>query len=220
MRARPVTPDVLTSEIADRIADAAKDAAEAARPAPTRLRVAVDGAPAARPSDLAAALVEPLRLRGHAVLRVSAGDFLRQASLRLEFGREDPDEFHDAWFDYPGLTREVLAPLRAGGSGRVLPTLWDPVTDRATRAEYVTVPPGGVLLLDGPLLLGRGLELDFAVHLWLSPAALQRRTADAERWTLPAYARYEEETGPARLADIAVRMDHPDRPALIDDFDN
>ena len=179
-------------------------------------RVAIEGAPAARPGALADALVDPLRLCGREVLRVSAGDFLRPASLRLEYGRDDPDVFYDEWLDVGGLIREVLAPLEPGGSGRVLPALWDSAADRATRAEYVSLPAGGVLLLDGPLLLGRGLPLDHAVHLWMSPAALARRAAAAERWTLPAYARHEAEVAPARVADIVVRMDDPDHPALVE----
>ncbi|MDN3351555.1 uridine kinase [Actinomadura sp. DC4] len=203
MRIRPISPPLLVEEIADRIA--------AADPA-SRPRVAVDGAPAARPDDLADALAGPLRLRGREVVRVSAGDFLRPASLRLEHGHTDPDVFYDEWLDAGGLVREVLGPLGPGGSGRVLPALWDSTADRAARTPYVTLPPGGVLLLDGTLLLGRGLPFDLSVHLWLSPPALARKTAAEERWTLPAYARYEEE----RVADLVVRVDHPDRPALVE----
>ncbi len=111
------------------------------------------------------------------------------------------------------MWREVFTPVLPGGDGRVLPTLRDPATDRATRAERVELPPGGVLLLDGPLLLGRAFPLDLAVHLHLSPAALERRTAADERWTLPAFARYEEEVRPAEAADVLVRADDPRHPA-------
>ncbi|GAA3008109.1 uridine kinase [Streptosporangium longisporum] len=203
---RPISPSSLVEELADRVA---------ARPRGEWVRVALDGAPAARPGDLADALAGPLRIRGREVFRVSAADFLRPASLRFEFGRTDPDSFYTDWFDHGGLTREVLGPLDAGGSGKVLPTLWNSVTDRATRASYVTVPAGGVLLLDGPLLLGRGLPFELTVHLRLSPGALARRTPDDERWTLPAYARYEEEVGPAEIADVVVRVDDPRHPALV-----
>jgi hypothetical protein len=79
----------------------------------------------------------------------------------------------------------------------------------------VTLPSGGVLLLDGALLLGRGLPLDLTVHLHLSAAALARRTPADEAWTLPAYARYDERVRPLRHADVAVRMDDPRHPALV-----
>jgi len=73
-----------------------------------------------------------------------------------------------------------------------------------------------VLVLDGALLLGRGLPFEFAVHLWLSPAALARRTAPEAAWTLPAFERYEIEADPLNTADVVVRMDDPRHPALVD----
>lgn len=209
MQVRPISPDNLAELLADRIA-----ALPGARD--RRLRVAVDGAAAARPEALADALVEPLRLRGHPTLRVSASGFLRPASIRLEYGHRDADAFHDLWLDDGALAREVLDPLEPGGSGRVLPSLRDPVTDRSTRAPYTELPPGGVLLLDGALLLGRWLPLELTVHLALGPAALARRTPADQQWTLPAFARYEEETVPAEAADVTVRVDDPRHPALVE----
>ncbi|MFE7562015.1 uridine kinase [Kitasatospora sp. NPDC057500] len=209
MPIRPISPDRLVELLADRIT--------ALPGAGGRwLRVAVDGAAAARPGVLADALVEPLRLRGLPALRVPAAGFLRPASVRLEYGRHDADAFHDLWLDDGALLREVLDPLEPGGSGRVMPSLRDPVTDRATRAPYTELPPGGVLLLDGVLLLGRWLPLELTVHLALSPAALARRTPPEEQWTLPAFARYEAETGPAEAADLTVRFDDPRHPALVE----
>ncbi|MFC6580693.1 uridine kinase [Planomonospora parontospora] len=206
MRVRPISMSSLAEELADRIAAAPPD---------SWVRVAVDGAPAARPGDLADALAGPLRLRGREAMRVSAWDFLRPASLRFEHGRTDPDAFYEDWLDAGGLTREVLAPLDPGGSGRVLPSLWNTATDRATRAPYVTLPPGAVLLLDGALLLGRWLPLELTVHLRLSPGALARRTDPELRWTLPAYERYELEAEPAETADVVVRADDPRHPAVV-----
>ncbi|MFE6868689.1 uridine kinase [Kitasatospora sp. NPDC057692] len=209
MPIRPISPDRLVELLTDRIA-ALPGAGE------RRLRVAVDGAAAAAPGALADALVEPLRLRGLPTLRVPAAGFLRPASIRMEYGRHDPDAFHDLWLDDGALAREVLDPLEPGGTGRVLPSLRDPVTDRATRAPYTALAPGGVLLLDGALLLGRWLPLELTVHLALSPAALARRTPPEERWTLPAFARYEAETVPAEAADLTVRFDDPRHPALVE----
>jgi len=179
------------------------------------VRVALDGAPAAGGGALADALVDPLRLAGRTALRVHAGDFLRPASVRLEPGRHDPDAYYDGWLDTAALRREVLDPLRPGGTRRYLPSLRDPVRDRATRAGYRDAPPAAVLLLDGDLLLGRGLPFDVTVHLRLSPAALARRTAESARWTLPAYERYEREVDPQSVADVVVRLDDPRHPALV-----
>jgi hypothetical protein len=206
MRARPISQETLVEELAERISE---------RPRGSWVRVAVDGAPPSRPGRLADALVAPLRVRGRSVLRVSAADFLRPASLRLEYGRTDPDVFYDDWLDTAALNREVLGPLGPGGSGKVLPALWDSEADRAFRVPYQTLPEGAVLLLDGTLLLGRGLPVDLSVHLWMSRGALERGLGDDDRWRLPAYARYEREADPQRSADVVVRADHPGRPALL-----
>ncbi|MFJ7154914.1 uridine kinase [Streptomyces sp. NPDC101118] len=176
-------------------------------------RLAVDGAPAAGTGDLAARTADELRLRGRSVLVVPADGFLRPASLRYEFGRRDVESYLGGWYDTNALWREVFGPLEPGGSGRVLPDLWDPVTDRATRSPYVELPPGGVLIVHGPLLLGRWFPFDLSVHVSLSPGALARRTPEADRWTLPAFERYEAETAPGEAADALVRADDPRHPA-------
>ncbi|MCK2239926.1 MULTISPECIES: uridine kinase [unclassified Crossiella] len=207
MRVRPVSFDALVTELAERIATL---------PPHQWARVAIDGAAAAHPEHLADALVEPLRVHGRPVQRVSAADFLRPASLRLEQGHQDPDSFYLNWLDTNALRREVLDPLSPNGSGQVLPTLRNPHTDRSTRAVRVPLPPGGVLLLDGPLLLGQGLPLDLTVHLRLSDPALARRTPESAHWTLPAFKRYTEEVNPESLADIVIRQDNPAHPALVD----
>ncbi|HEY0639775.1 MAG TPA: uridine kinase, partial [Pseudonocardiaceae bacterium] len=147
-----------------------------------------------------------------AVLRVSAADFLRPASVRLEHGREDPDAYYEGWLDETALRREVLGPLAAGRP--VLPRLWNTATDRSWRAAREPVGEPGVVLLDGPLLLGRGLSFAVTVHLALSPGALARRTPEALRWTLPAFARYAAEVDPEAVADVVVRWDHPPHPAV------
>ncbi|MFY1702532.1 uridine kinase [Micromonospora sp. WMMA1923] len=207
MRVRPISPDRLVTELADRLADAA---------VPGRLRVAVDGAPAAGPDRLAAALVDPLRARGRPVAHVRADDYLRPASVRLEFGHTNADSYYDSWTDEAGLRREVLDPAGPTGSGRLLPALRDPGTDRAVRATYLELPAGGIVLVSGALLLGGGLPFDRTVHLELSPAALARRTPQPHRWTLPAFARYAEEVVPSAFADVVVRVDDPRRPAVVE----
>lgn len=207
MRVRPLTPDAVVAELADRIA--------ALPPAGRSTRVLVDGAPPADPAGWAAALVEPLRVLGRPVLRASAEDFLRPASLRLERGHTNPDAFYSDRLDTAALVRELLGPLGPGGSGRVLPRWWDTAADRSARAAYLIPPEGGVLLLDGTLLLGLGLPAELVVHLHLSDAALRRGTPQERAWTLPAYRRYLEEVDPERLAEVVLRVDHPDRPALV-----
>jgi hypothetical protein len=201
VRASPISPSLLVAHIADAID---------ALPRDRRLAVAIDGAPPTHPDQLAQPLAEELRLRGRPAIRISTRDFLRPASLRLELGREDPDLFYTDWLDVKAIDREAL-----NGTGQVLPRLWDPEADRAYRAEYVELPPGGAVLLEGAFLIGAGLDFDLTVHLAMSPAALSRHTSADEAWTLPAYQRYAEEMDPLNTADIAVRCDDPRHPALV-----
>jgi hypothetical protein len=154
-------------------------------------------------------------VRGRPAVVVPAAGFYRPASLRLEHGRFDPDARYTDWLDTAALTREVLAPVGPGGSGQYLPVLWDLERDRAARSRPRPMPPGGVLLVPGALLLGVGLAFDAVVHLRVAPAARRRRTPPEQAWGLPAYDRYDEEVDPAALADAVVLADHPDRPALV-----
>ncbi|GAA3958335.1 hypothetical protein GCM10022384_09020 [Streptomyces marokkonensis] len=207
MRLEAITWDRLGDLLADRLLDL-EPADGSAWP-----RVAFDGAPAARPGDLADRVSAALRIRGRPSLVVGTEGFLRPASLRLEYGRQDVESYYSGWHDTGALWREVFDPLGPGGDGRVLPDLRDPATDRATRSAYVHVPPGGALLLHGPFLLHQWFPLDLSVHLVLGPGALRRRTPEAEHWTLPAFDRYEEESDPSGAADVLVRADDPRHPA-------
>src|SRR3954451_24050920 len=206
---RSLTPERVVVEIADRI-DALTQHDD-----PRVLRVVIDGAPVAGGAAMADALVEPLRARGRDGLRVGAATFLRSASVRLEHGHEDVQAFTEDWLDEDALRREVLEPLGPDGSRRWLPSLRDPVTDRATREPYRTAPDRAVLLLDGWLLLGRDLGADLSVLLRLGPAALRRRTPSEEHWTLPAFESYAAVIRPEEVADLVVALDDPAHPALL-----
>jgi hypothetical protein len=206
VRAQPISPDLLVEHVADAVDGLPRDRYAA---------VAIDGAAPTGTDELANRLVGALRLRGRAAVHVGADDFLRPASLRFELGREDPDLFYTDWLDLKAIDREVLGPAGPGGSGRVLPRLWDARADRAYRAQYVQLNPGDVVLLAGELLLGAGLAFDLTVHLSMSAAALARRTTAERAWTLPAYQRYAEEQDPVGAADISVRCDDPKHPALV-----
>jgi hypothetical protein len=208
-RVEPVSATLLV----DRIVGLVLARAEGPDPqhAGTPVRLLVDGHPSTRPEQLADALVAPFESAGRPVARVSVGDFLRPRSLRLERGREDPDSLLDDWIDVGALNREVLT--RVVDRQEYLPSLRDPDTDRATRVGYHSTAPGTVVLLDGALAIGRGLDLDVAVHLALKPATLRRRTPPEEIWAVPAYERYAREI--EGVPDLVVRVDHPDHPALV-----
>jgi hypothetical protein len=170
------------------------------------VRLAVDGPPCAVPEALVDSLADPLRVLGRPLVHVRARDFWRDASLRFEHGREDADGFA-SWLDDGALRREVLS------GGTYLPSLRDPVSNRATREPRRPVPAGAVLVVSGALLLGRRLPFDRTVHLAVSAGARRRRTPPSEQWTLPAFDRYDAEVRPVEIADVVIRLDDPRHPA-------
>ena len=137
-----------------------------------------------------------------------AEDFLRPAGERFTYGREDVESFRSSWLDTAALEREVLS-----SSNFYLPALWDAEIDRSARRAVEPVPPGAVLLVDGVLLLGRGLPAELTIHVALSPAALARRGVPA--WQLPAFAAYDREVRPGAVCDVLVRAEDPVRPAVL-----
>jgi hypothetical protein len=171
------------------------------------VRVLVDGAGSAALADQ---LVDGLRDAGREVVRVSAGDFLRPAGERFEWGRQDVQSFRERWLDAGALRREVLD---AALVGTVLPSLWDAARDRSTRATRVPLSTRGVVIVDGVLLLGRGLPAEQTVHLAMSPAALTRR--GIPEWQLPAFASYDEQVRPGETCDVLVRAEDPRHPAVL-----
>lgn len=202
---RPADPDTLGDLIAERLLDL-----DGGGPA---LRVALDGPRCADPVGFADALVAPLRSRGRPAVVVRADTFWRDASLRLEYGREDPYAYR-SWLDTGALRREVLEPLGPDGSRRYLPSLRNPQTNRSNREPYVVAARGTVLLVAGEFLLGDELPFDVSVHLLLTAAARTRRTPPALQWTLDAHADYDASVTPAEHADIAVKLDDLRHPAV------
>lgn len=196
---RPVAPDGLIELVATRAASA-----------PDVRVVAISGADAADPVEFAELVAARLRLSGRPAAVVSLHDYVRPASLRFEHGHRDDYSYRHGWFDYPALLREVVTALRE--RRQWLPRLWDEAADRSARASVVEAGPGQVLLIAGPMLHGRGLDPDVVVQLTLSRGALERRTRPENLWTIdPLLAHDAAIDAPA---DIVVRYDHPDRPAI------
>jgi len=81
---------------------------------------------------LASSLLQPLQVLGRPAIHVRADSFWRDASLRLEHGRNDVESLVSDWLDVAAMRRELLDPLGPGGDGRYLPSLRDPVSNRAT----------------------------------------------------------------------------------------
>ncbi|WP_174189916.1 hypothetical protein, partial [Nocardia barduliensis] len=162
-RFSPITRDGLVQQVIHPV-----------RTARSHTVIAVDGADAAQPVALAGRIADALRAAGRSAAVVSLHDYVRPASLRMEFGRTDELSYRTAWFDYAALRREVVDALRR--HDRWLPALWDEAADRSARAAIRTAPPATTIVLAGPMLAGRHLDADLSVRLDLSEAALRRNT--------------------------------------------
>ena len=168
------------------------------------LRVLLDGVG----SDVIAdSMVPGLTAAGRAPVQVRAADFQRPAGERYTWGREDEQAFRTHWLDHGALEREVLS-----RTVDFLPALWDSEHDRSARRTRQTFPSQAVLLVDGVLLLGRGLSSDLTVHVALSAAALRR--SGVPDWQQPAFAAYDREVRPDKACDVLVRAEHALRPAV------
>ena len=118
------------------------DAVLACAPQDVPVRVAVDGPACAAPDDVSAAMAAVVRGLGREPIVIRTQDFWRDASLRLEFGRQDVDAYFEGWLDRSALEREVLRPLGPDGDRRYLPALRDARSNRSARAPYRSAAPG------------------------------------------------------------------------------
>ncbi|WP_405138609.1 hypothetical protein [Nocardia sp. NBC_01388] len=193
-----ISPGALAELVADR-----------AISLPGHAVIAVDGADAADPVTFARTVADLLRAGGRPAEVVALHDFVRPASVRLEYDRSGEYTYRTAWFDYAALDREVLQALRQ--HGRWLPALWNEHTDRSARARIRTAAPGTLLLIAGPMLLGRNLDFDLTISLHMSEPALRRRTSPDAAFTIEALREHNSEA-----PDILIAWDHPDRPAVRD----
>lgn len=192
----PISPDGLAELCLDRI-----------RATTGVVVAAVDGADAAHPEALAAQIADRLHSTGRAAAAVELAHFVRPASLRFEYGHTDEESYRTSWFDHAALDREVITAVRTGHPW--LPRLWNPLTDRSFRDARQACADGQVIITAGPMLLGRH-HFDLTIRLLQSEATLRRRTPTDQHWTIPVLL----EAARGAHADIEVRVDHPDRPAI------
>ncbi|MEV0946466.1 hypothetical protein [Rhodococcus sp. NPDC049939] len=173
---------------------------------------AIDAPEAAHPISFAGAVQSFLRERGRPCAVVSLHDFVRPASLRFEYGRDNELSYRTLWFDYEALRREVVQSIRV--DRRWLPRLWDEDEDRSARCPQELAAGEQVILVTGPMLLGRDFGFDVTVQLHLSEGALRRHTPPSRQWTIAALLCHNAEI--TETPNLLVRYDHPAKPAVRD----
>lgn len=208
MRFAPLTPARLVDELADWVRDR-----HAGRTVEGFVGTVVgfDGLAEIGTTDLADRVAERIRTGGGVVVRASTKWWWRPAALRLELGREDIDMLLTGWVETDALRRELLDPVAAGRPH--ITRLRDPGTDRSVRQPPADVPPGTVVILDGPFLVATALPLDGLVVVQVGPGTLRRALPDDRQWWLDADERYRADYLPTDQADVVLSYDHPSSPA-------
>ncbi len=190
-------------------------------PAPSPVRVAIDGVDGAGKTTLADQLAASLERCGRQVLRASIDGFHHPRGMRYRRGRRSPEGyFHDS-FDLETLKTLLLDPLAPGGDRRCRLAAFDYRCDRPVESPEVLAAPDAVLLFDGVFLLRPELvgcwQLKIFVHVGFD-VSVERATArdvagGGDRETLEQLYReryvagqrlYLESCRPRRLADVEV----------------
>jgi uridine kinase len=116
-------------------------------------------------SHLSAEIADHARAAGgRPLVRVSIDGFHHPRSVRQQAG-SGPKGFYRGSYRYPEFRRSVVEPLRRDAP--ISPAIWDVARDEAVDADPVTVPPHGIVLVDG-IFLHRPELLDiWDATIWL-----------------------------------------------------
>ena len=116
----------------------------------SRILVALDGFDGAGKSHLSAEIAEHAQnTGGRPLVRVSIDGFHHPRSVRRDAGN-GPEGFYRGSYRYPEFRRCVAEPMRSGAP--ITPAIWDVARDEPVVADPVTVPPCGIVLVDGIFL--------------------------------------------------------------------
>lgn len=170
--------------------------------APTTRLVFVDGLGGAGKSVLAEALAGEL---GAAV--VQGDDFYRPSAERESSAEQSAAV--GASFDWRRLELQVLAPLSRGQGARYQRYNW--ADDQL--ADWVTVPGGGTVVVEGVYLLRNELRRYASVSIWVETLREVRLARGVERDGEAARSRWVDEWMPAE--DAYVSAMRPDAAATL-----
>jgi uridine kinase len=192
-----------------------------------RVSVAFDGPGAAGKTWLADSVA---KLTSVPVVRASVDGFHNPAAVRLQRGWQSAEGCYRDSFDYPALTRQLLAPFHDGATEMVT-SVFDYQTDRP-RTHWACVGSHAALLVDGVFLLRPELcghwtlrvYLHVPEHVTLTRALRRDRVSSGseravtqryKRRYLPAQAIYRLEARPQDAAHIVIDNADPDSPRVL-----
>jgi uridine kinase len=135
-------------------------------------------------------------------------------------------------FDRPAIRRLLLDPVEPDGDGVVALCSIDPLTQIDHAHDTITVPPGGVLVVDGVFAFHPALDECWDLRIWVEvPVELSvrrgtERDAEMEGGAEEAEALHRDrylasellylaEVDPQAIADVVVDNTDVERPRLL-----
>ncbi|WP_353113101.1 uridine kinase [Microbacterium sp.] len=192
-----------------------------------RALIALDGFDGAGKSHLSDEIAEHARTTlGRPLVQVSIDGFHHPRHIRRESG-PGPEGFYRGSYRYPEFRRCVVGPLRRGAP--ITPAIWDVARDEPVSIDPVTVPPCGIVLVDGIFLhrpelidvwdASVWLEVPFAVSVPRGNARFAgRHDSDPEAASNHRYVHgqrlYLQEADPRSHADWVIDNTELARPHL------
>lgn len=130
-----------------------------------RALIALDGVDGVGKTHLARELVELAHAQeGRPLVRVSIDGFHRPKVERLRAG-PGPEGFYGGSYRYETFRGCVVEPLRNGEP--ITPAVWDVARDEPVPPSPVSVPPMGVVIVDGIFLQRRELADAWDAVVWV-----------------------------------------------------
>lgn len=193
-----------------------------------RLLIGVDGVDGAGKTTFAQAWVDALQAAGASAQRVGLDGFLAPRAVRHRRGRDSPEGFYLDSYDLAAFFDAVVAPLRAGGEGIIIPARYDVSIEAPVCPAPLAIPAGGIVIVDGMFLHRAQLRdvWDYSVVLDVPFTETCRRMALRDGGPPdpddPRNARYVggqriylATDDPARRADALVDNTDPGHPRIL-----
>jgi uridine kinase len=197
---------------------------------PGRLRVGVDGLTAAGKTSLGHELAERISRSGRPVLRASLDDFKKPWRDRHLYDRESGEGYYRNAFDYDAVTKLLLEPARADGSGDCVLCSIDPLTQLDHSAVVTPAGSDAVLVVDGVFAFRPEINEHWEFRIWVDvdpEEALRRGVERDEDWAgseAEAVHRdryhvseqlYLAEVDPVRLVDVVIDNSDFEHPRIV-----
>lgn len=195
-----------------------------------RLRVGIDGLPAAGKTTFGHELAQRISGRGRPVLRASLDDFKKPWRDRHLYDRESGEGYYRNAFDYETVVRLLLQPASPDGSGACVLCSIDPLTQREHRDVVTRAAADAVLIVDGVFAFRPQINDFWDFRIWLDvdeQTSVRRGTHRDQTWAgaeaeavhrdryLIAERLYLAEVDPLRLADVVIDNAVFDRPRVV-----